>query len=116
MYGLSGAVISAVDLIKGIGIYAGLKVIDVPGATGYLDTNYRGKAQAALDALRERDLVYVHVEAPDEAAHGGMLADKLEAIERFDAERWSARSWPAWKPSATAGCWSCPTIRRRCGA
>lgn len=86
MYGLSGAVISAVDLIKGIGIYAGLKVIDVPGATGYLDTNYRGKAQAALDALRERDLVYVHVEAPDEAAHGGLLADKLEAIERFDAE------------------------------
>lgn len=86
MYGLSGAVISAVDLIKGIGIYAGLKVVDVPGATGYLDTNYRGKARAALDALRERDLVYVHVEAPDEAAHSGSLADKLEAIERFDDE------------------------------
>jgi 2,3-bisphosphoglycerate-independent phosphoglycerate mutase len=86
MHGLTGAVISAVDLIKGIGIYAGLKVIDVPGATGYLDTNYRGKAQAALDALREIDLVYVHVEAPDEAAHGGSLADKLEAIERFDNE------------------------------
>ncbi|MCM2266113.1 MAG: cofactor-independent phosphoglycerate mutase [Desulfuromonadales bacterium] len=86
IHGLTGAVISAVDLIKGIGIYAGLKVIDVPGATGYLDTNYRGKAQAALDALRELDLVYVHVEAPDEAAHGGLLSDKLEAIERFDAE------------------------------
>ncbi|MHB8707650.1 MAG: cofactor-independent phosphoglycerate mutase [Desulfuromonadales bacterium] len=86
MYGLSGAVISAVDLIKGIGIYAGLKVIDVPGATGYLDTNYRGKAQAALDALRELELVYVHVEAPDEAAHSGLLDDKLEAIERFDKE------------------------------
>ncbi|NJC87328.1 MAG: cofactor-independent phosphoglycerate mutase [Desulfuromonas sp.] len=86
LHGLTGAVISAVDLIKGIGIYAGLTVIDVPGATGYLDTNYRGKAQAALEALREHDLVYVHVEAPDEAAHGGLLDDKLEAIERFDAE------------------------------
>lgn len=86
LYGLEGAVISAVDLIKGIGIYAGLKVIDVPGATGYLDTNYRGKAEAALAALKEVDLVYVHVEAPDEAAHGGQLADKLEAIERFDAD------------------------------
>jgi len=86
MYNLSGAVISAVDLIKGIGVYAGLKVIDVPGATGYLDTNYHGKAQAALDALRDLDLVYVHVEAPDEAAHGGLLDDKIEAIERFDAD------------------------------
>jgi 2,3-bisphosphoglycerate-independent phosphoglycerate mutase len=86
MHGLRGAVISAVDLIKGIGVYAGMEVIEVPGATGYLDTNYRGKAQAALDALRELDLVYVHVEAPDEAAHGGLLGDKLEAIERFDAE------------------------------
>lgn len=85
-YGLSGAVISAVDLIKGIGIYAGMKVINVPGATGYLDTNYRGKAEAALEALRELDLVYVHVEAPDEAAHGGQLDEKIEAIERFDAE------------------------------
>ncbi|TLM69303.1 MAG: cofactor-independent phosphoglycerate mutase [Deltaproteobacteria bacterium] len=86
MHGLSGAVISAVDLIKGIGIYAGLKVINVPGATGYLDTNYRGKAQAALDVLCECDLAYVHVEAPDEAAHGGQLNDKITAIERFDAE------------------------------
>lgn len=86
MYGLSGAVISAVDLIKGIGVYAGMQVIEVPGATGYLDTNYRGKAQAALDALRHLDLVYVHVEAPDEAAHSGLLSDKIEAIERFDAE------------------------------
>jgi 2,3-bisphosphoglycerate-independent phosphoglycerate mutase len=86
MYNVTGAVISAVDLIKGIGVYAGLKVIEVPGATGYLDTNYRGKALAALAALRELDLVYLHVEAPDEAAHGGLLDDKIEAIERFDAE------------------------------
>lgn len=83
-WGLSGAVISAVDLIKGIGIYAGLEVINVPGATGYLDTNYRGKAEAALAALREKDFVYLHVEAPDEAAHGGHLDDKLRAIEDFD--------------------------------
>ncbi|MEJ2492107.1 MAG: cofactor-independent phosphoglycerate mutase [Desulfuromonadales bacterium] len=85
-YNLSGAVISAVDLIKGIGLYAGLDVINVPGATGYLDTNYRGKAEAALDALSSRDFVYLHVEAPDEAAHGGSLSDKLEAIENFDRD------------------------------
>lgn len=83
---LSGAVISAVDLIKGIGIYAGLDVIDVPGATGYLDTNYLGKAEAALDALKTRDFVYLHVEAPDEAAHNGSLSDKMDAIARFDKD------------------------------
>jgi 2,3-bisphosphoglycerate-independent phosphoglycerate mutase len=83
-FNLTGAVISAVDLIKGIGIFAGLDVIDVPGATGYLDTNYLGKAKAALEALKTRDYVYLHVEAPDEAAHSGSLTDKIEAIERFD--------------------------------
>ena len=83
-YGISGAVISAVDLIKGIGIYAGLDVIEVPGATGYLDTNYRGKAEYALAALESRDFVYLHVEAPDEAAHAGSLEDKIKAIEAFD--------------------------------
>jgi len=85
-YGLTGAVISAVDLIKGIGIYAGLEVINVPGATGYIDTNYKGKAEAALAALQHHDYVYVHVEAPDEAAHAGNLQDKLQAIEDFDRE------------------------------
>jgi 2,3-bisphosphoglycerate-independent phosphoglycerate mutase len=85
-YGLSGAVISAVDLIKGIGINAGLDVIEVPGATGYLDTNYRGKAEAALEALKSRDFVYLHVEAPDEAAHAGNLDDKIRAIETFDEQ------------------------------
>ena len=83
---LNGAVISAVDLIKGIGIYAGLDVIDVPGATGYLDTNYLGKGEAALEALKTRDFVYLHVEAPDEAGHSGSLSDKIEAIERFDED------------------------------
>lgn len=85
-FGLSGAVISAVDLIKGIGVYAGLDVIEVPGATGYIDTNYRGKAEAALEALKTRDFVYLHVEAPDEAAHAGNLQDKLKAIEDFDEQ------------------------------
>jgi len=70
----SGAVISAVDLIRGIGHYAGLDVIKVEGATGLADTNYEGKAQAAIDALREKDFVFVHVEATDEAGHDGDLA------------------------------------------
>jgi len=84
-FGLSGAVISAVDLIRGIGIYAGLDIIKVPGATGYIDTNYSGKAEAALSALKSCDYVYLHVEAPDEAGHGGNLDHKLKAIEDFDA-------------------------------
>lgn len=84
-FGLDGAVISAVDLIRGIGIYAGLDVIKVDGATGYIDTNYRGKAQAALQALMSKDYVYLHVEAPDEASHSGNLEHKIKAIEDFDA-------------------------------
>ena len=85
-FGVTGGVISAVDLLKGIGISAGLRVIDVPGITGYLDTNYSGKAQYALSALKELDFVYVHVEAPDEASHNGSLKDKIRAIEDFDAK------------------------------
>lgn len=85
-YGLTGAVISAVDLIRGIGVNAGLDIIHVPGATGYIDTNYRGKAEYAIGALKSRDFVYLHVEAPDEAAHGGLLKEKIEAIENFDRE------------------------------
>jgi 2,3-bisphosphoglycerate-independent phosphoglycerate mutase len=83
---LSGAVISAVDLIRGIGKYAGLTPILVPGATGYLDTNYAGKVSAALTALQEVDLVFLHVEAPDEAGHSGELELKMRAIEDFDAQ------------------------------
>lgn len=85
-FGLSGAVISAVDLIKGIGICAGLDVIHVEGATGYIDTNYLGKAQAALAALETHDFVYVHVEAPDEASHSGDMQHKMQAIEDFDRQ------------------------------
>ncbi len=80
----SGAVITAVDLIRGIGIYAGLRPIDVPGATGLWDTNLEGKARAAIEALRTDSLVYVHVEASDEAGHDGNLELKLRTIENFD--------------------------------
>ncbi|HSB32923.1 MAG TPA: cofactor-independent phosphoglycerate mutase, partial [Nitrospirota bacterium] len=83
-YGLEGAMISAVDLTKGIGIYAGFEVVDVPGATGWLDTNYVGKAEHALWALKTKDIAYVHVEAPDEAGHTGDLKNKIKAIEDFD--------------------------------
>ena len=85
-FGLTGAVISAVDLIKGIGICAGLDIVNVEGATGYIDTNYLGKAQAALKALEDHDFVYVHVEAPDEASHAGRMDHKLQAIEDFDRQ------------------------------
>jgi 2,3-bisphosphoglycerate-independent phosphoglycerate mutase len=80
----SGAVISAVDLIQGIGKYAGLRIIKVPGATGLADTNYEGKAQAAIDALKNDDFVFVHVEASDEAGHDGDLELKLKTIEYLD--------------------------------
>jgi len=85
-FGVEGAIISAVDLMKGIGIYAGLEVLKVPGITGYIDTNYKGKAEAALGCLEKKDFVCVHVEAPDEAGHKGSLEDKLKAIEDFDRE------------------------------
>ena len=80
----SGAVITAVDLIRGIGKYAGLRVIDVPGATGLWDTNYEGKAQAAIEALKTDDFVYLHVEACDEAGHDGDLELKLKCIDALD--------------------------------
>jgi 2,3-bisphosphoglycerate-independent phosphoglycerate mutase len=83
-YGIKGALISAVDLTKGLGICAGFNVINVKGATGYIDTNYIGKANAALRALNNCDFVYVHVEAPDEAGHNGSIKDKIKAIEDFD--------------------------------
>ncbi len=85
MYGIKqGSVISAVDLIRGIGVYAGLKVIDVQGATGLYDTNYEGKAHAALDALKTNDFVYLHVEASDEAGHEGDVGLKVRTIENLD--------------------------------
>ena len=83
-FGLNGAVISAVDLVKGIGTYAGMQIINVPGATGLADTNYEGKADAALKALETNDLVCVHVEAPDEAGHCKDYKLKVKTIEDFD--------------------------------
>jgi len=80
----SGSVISAVDLIRGIGHYAGLKIVEVEGATGLADTNYEGKAQAAIEALEHDDFVFVHVEASDEAGHDGDLELKLKTIEYLD--------------------------------
>ena len=83
-YGLNGATITGVDLIKGLGIYMGLTNIHVPGATGYFDTDYCGKAKNAMKALQNHDIVFVHVEAPDEAGHAGDLKEKIKAIERID--------------------------------
>ncbi len=86
-WGLNGAVISAVDLIKGIGLCAGMRSIDVEGATGNVHTNYRGKAEAAVNAFREGyDYVYVHVEAPDECGHRAELENKILSVEKIDAE------------------------------
>ena len=84
-YSVEGAMVSAVDLTKGLGIYAGFEILQVPGVTGWLDTNYAGKAEAALTALKEVDFVYIHVEAPDEAGHSGNYKNKIKAIEDFDA-------------------------------
>lgn len=83
-FGINGTVVAAVDLVRGIGKYAGLHIVDVPGATGYLDTNYQGKVDAALKALGTQDFAFLHVEAPDEAAHSGQLDLKVKAIEDFD--------------------------------
>lgn len=83
-FGKKGAVISAVDLVKGIGILAGMKIIDVPGATGNYDTNFAGKAQAALNELSQgTDFVYIHMEAPDECGHQGDVAHKIYSIEQI---------------------------------
>lgn len=84
-YGLKGAMISAVDLLKGIGKFAGMKVINVDGATGYIDTNFTGKANAAIDALNDGcDFVYIHVEAPDECGHRFEIQNKVRSIELID--------------------------------
>ena len=83
-YGLKGGVISAVDLLKGIGVSVGFIPIHVEGATGYLNTNYQGKAEAALKGLARLDFIFLHVEAPDEASHSGNYKEKIQAIEHFD--------------------------------
>jgi 2,3-bisphosphoglycerate-independent phosphoglycerate mutase len=83
-FGLNGAIISAVDLMKGIGRLIGLRVIEVEGATGYYDTNYEGKAQAAIEALETVDFAFIHIEATDEAGHNQDLRMKITCLERID--------------------------------
>lgn len=85
-YGLEGAVISAVDLVNGIGLLMGMEVIKVPGITGYIDSNLKGKAEYALRALKKKDFVYLHVEATDEMGHNGDIQGKIAAIEKFDTD------------------------------
>ena len=83
-FGIKGGVISAVDIIHGLGVYAGLERIDVPGITGFLDTNYVGKGEYGVRSLEKNDLVFIHVEATDEAGHMGDVEKKIQALEDFD--------------------------------
>jgi 2,3-bisphosphoglycerate-independent phosphoglycerate mutase len=85
-YGVKGAIISAVNLVKGLGVCAGMDKIEVPGATGYYDTSYENKAKFGLEALKDHDMVLVHVEAPDEAGHAGDVRNKIKAIENIDRQ------------------------------
>lgn len=101
-FGVRGAVIAAVDLIRGLGKLLGWTLIDVPGATGYLDTDYAAKGRAAVKALDEFDLVTVHIEAPDEAGHAGDIAEKVAALERIDEHivgpvLEKLRTFPKWR-------------------
>ena len=84
VYGLDAAVITGVDLLKGIGVFAGMEIIDVPGATGFFDTDYVAKGQYGIDALKRNDVLFIHIEAPDEAGHAQLIDEKIKAIERID--------------------------------
>lgn len=86
LYGLRGACISAVDLVRGVAVYAGFDIVHVPGATGYIDTDYAAKGEYALNALADHDLVFVHIEAPDESGHMGSREEKIRAIEQIDGQ------------------------------
>ena len=83
-YGLDASVITGVDLLKGIGVFAGMEVIDVPGATGFFDTDYNAKGEYGIEALKRNDVLFIHIEAPDEAGHAQLLDEKVKAIERID--------------------------------
>jgi 2,3-bisphosphoglycerate-independent phosphoglycerate mutase len=102
LHGKTGAIISAVDLVRGVGVLAGWTRIDVPGATGYLDTDYAAKGRYAIEALQDHDIVCVHVEAPDEASHEGRADAKVEALERIDRDivgpiREALKSYDDWR-------------------
>ena len=83
-YGLDAAVITGVDLLKGIGTFAGMEIIDVPGATGFFDTDYKAKGEYGIDSLKRNDVLFIHIEAPDEAGHAQLLDEKVKAIEQID--------------------------------
>ncbi len=83
-YGLDAAVITGVDLLKGIGVFAGMEIIDVPGATGFFDTDYESKGKYGIEALKRNDVLFIHIEAPDEAGHAQLLDEKVKAIEQID--------------------------------
>ena len=83
-YGITASVITGVDLLKGIGNFAGMNVINVPGATGYFDTDYKQKGEYGIEALKETDMLLIHIEAPDEAGHAQNIEEKVKAIERID--------------------------------
>lgn len=83
-YGLDAAVITGVDLLKGIGAFAGMEIIDVPGATGFFDTDYEAKGKYGIDALKRNDVLFIHIESPDEAGHAQLLDEKVKAIEQID--------------------------------
>jgi len=84
LYGINGSTITAVDLIKGLGVFSGLNNISVPGATGYFDTDYKAKGKYAVNALKDNDILFVHIESPDEAGHAGNIDEKIKAIEQID--------------------------------
>lgn len=86
LYGINGATITGVDLIKGIGAFSSLNNIEVPGATGYFDTNYKAKGKYAINALNDNDIVFIHVESPDEAGHAGNIEEKIKGIEKIDSD------------------------------
>jgi len=101
-FGVKGAVITAVDLVRGLAKLIGFDLINVPGATGFVDTNYKGKATAAIDALSTYDLVFVHIEAPDEASHTANLEMKKKAVEQIDKNIVgpifdALHSYPQWR-------------------
>ena len=114
VYGKQGAILSAVDLVRGVGVLLGWKRIDVPGATGYLDTDYAAKGRYGVAALADHDLVCVHVEAPDEASHEGRADEKVKALEG-STEHIVGPLLEALPSMATGGSWSRPTTARRCG-
>ena len=114
-FGVQGTVIAAVDLIRGIAACVGWKLVEVEGATGYLDTNYHGKGEAAVKALDETDFVAVHVEAPDEAGHNGDAPAQNQGPSNGWTSTSSGRCWRSSAPSTHGGSCASPTIRRPSG-